>query len=187
MRPWQQQQIKRLVRAGGIIAYPTEAVYGLGCDPYNPQAVYRLLALKNRNIDKGLILIASHFEQLQPFLAPIGAEHMTQLMQSWPGPTTWLLPANPDTPYWLTGAHSTIATRITAHPVARKICETLGHAVISTSANRHGRAPAKSSLKVRLYFANGIDIIISSDHHTQRNPTEIRELTSGKILRKSTN
>ena len=106
------------IRHGGVIAYPTEAVYGLGCNPLDWDAVQRLLDLKQRPIDKGLILIASEFDQLRPFIIEPAQEIMAPVFSSWPGPTTWLLPAAPRVPKWLTGRHRSIAIRVTAHPLA---------------------------------------------------------------------
>ena len=112
MTPWHLRQAARALRHGGIIAYPTEAVYGLGCDPLNAAAVLRLLTLKNRPMDKGLILIASDFQQLIPFVRTPDADIMRRINATWPGPVTWLLPAKAETPAWLCGAHDTLAVRV---------------------------------------------------------------------------
>ena len=98
---WQLRQTAHVIQQGGIIAYPTEAVFGLGCDPLNPDAVLRLIALKQRSIDKGLVLIASTIEQLEPFMAPLETKQQEKLEASWPGPATWLVPAKLETPVWL--------------------------------------------------------------------------------------
>lgn len=188
MTRWQLQQAARIIRQGGIIAYPTEAVYGLGCDPFNAGAVYRLLELKQRPVEKGLILIASNISQLVPFMAPISTEQQQQLEASWPGPVTWLVPARPETPIWLRGKHDTIAVRVTAHPVAAALCQTIGHALVSTSANPSGRYPATSPLQVRRYFCHGknqIDYIIPGPLGGQARPTAIRDLKTGKTIRSS--
>jgi len=129
----------RMLTAGGVIAYPTEAVYGLGCDPLDAQAVTRLLAIKRRPVEKGLILIASRFDQLGPYVQPLTAAIRQRLDESWPGPNTWLLPADPATPRWIRGDHRTIAVRVTAHPLAAALCEAFGGAIVSTSANPAGR------------------------------------------------
>ena len=101
MNHWQLRQTAHVIQQGGIIAYPTEAVFGLGCDPLNPDAVLRLIALKQRSIDKGLVLIASTIEQLEPFMAPLETKQQEKLEASWPGPATWLVPAKLETPVWL--------------------------------------------------------------------------------------
>ncbi|MGB5495457.1 MAG: Sua5/YciO/YrdC/YwlC family protein, partial [Sedimenticolaceae bacterium] len=111
------QHAARVLRAGGVVAYPTEAVFGLGCDPLNRSAVLRLLAIKQRPMDKGLILIANRLEQLLPFLRPLDPKVEQRLQETWPGPVTWLLPAHPAAPRWLRGRHTKLAVRVTAHPL----------------------------------------------------------------------
>ncbi|HSO78728.1 MAG TPA: Sua5/YciO/YrdC/YwlC family protein, partial [Chromatiaceae bacterium] len=96
------------IKAGGVVAYPTEAVYGLGCDPWNGAATRRILTLKQRPESKGLIVIAADFSQLTPFVVPLEAERMAVILASWPGPNTWLLPARPEVPPWLRGEHETL-------------------------------------------------------------------------------
>lgn len=183
---WQLRQAADAIRLGGVIAYPTEAVFGLGCDPLNPIAVQRLLEIKQRPMHKGLILIASRLEQLQPFIAPLDEASLTLLQKSWPGPATWLLPARVDTPRWLRGEHSSIAVRVTAHPLASALCEATGHALVSTSANPAGMPPARHSLRVRKYFPKQLDAILSGDVDRQASPTPIRDLTTKKLIRSGT-
>lgn len=129
------------IRAGEIIAYPTEAVFGLGCDPLNEEAVYRLLGLKQRRLEQGLILIASSLAQLEPYLLLTDAI-IRRVQQTWPGAVTWIIPSHPYTPYWLTGKHDSLAVRVTAHPLARQLCELNAAPIVSTSANINGRPPA---------------------------------------------
>jgi len=183
MNHWQLRQTARMVHGGGIIAYPTEAVFGLGCDPLNPEAVQNLLTLKQRPMDKGLILIAADITQLTPFISPLTAEAEAQLAETWPGPHTWLLPARADTPRWIRGQHDTIAVRVTAHPIAAALCRTAGHALISTSANPAGKAPAISALRVRHYFPDMLNNILYGALGTETGPTSIRDLTTQKLIR----
>lgn len=177
------QTAARVVRAGGLIAYPTEGVWGLGCAPHNGHACERLLRLKQRDPAKGLILIASQFEQLIPYLAPVPPEQLRIAQDSWPGPNTWLFPAGPDCPDWVRGAHPTVAVRVTAHPIAAGLCTAVGGALISTSANRSGRPPARSSLALRLQMGADVDLIVSGALGGQRGPSTIRHLQDGRILR----
>jgi L-threonylcarbamoyladenylate synthase len=169
---------------GGVIAYPTEAVFGLGCDPANRNAVQRLLALKNRCWRKGLILVASERRQLEPWLEKICDSWSSQLDESWPGPTTWLIPAARDCPDWLSGEHLTLAVRVSAHPVVRQLCDRLDSAIVSTSANTSGQRPARSVLDIRLRFGSRIDFVLPGSLGGQRQPTEIRDLASGQFIRK---
>jgi len=183
MNDWQLRQAARIVHHGGLIAYPTEAVYGLGCDPLDGAAVQRLLALKQRPMDKGLILIAADLDQLRPFLLPLSADDEATVLATWPGPVTWLIPARPETPRWLRGAHDTLAVRVTDHPLAAALCRRLGHPLVSTSANRSGQPPARSPLAVRRAFGKSIDLVLSAPLGTQRRPTAIRDLRSGRSIR----
>jgi L-threonylcarbamoyladenylate synthase len=111
--PFGLREAARVVSRGGVVAYPTEAVFGLGCDPLDPEAVTRILGIKGRNMDKGLILVAADLNALLPYVEPLDAARMTGIRATWPGPNTWLLPARPETPQWLTGAHDTLAVRVT--------------------------------------------------------------------------
>ncbi|MFO7640914.1 MAG: L-threonylcarbamoyladenylate synthase [Candidatus Competibacteraceae bacterium] len=173
----------RVVRAGGLIAYPTEAVYGLGCDPRNERAVRRLLALKRRSPRKGLILIAADFAQLAPYLQPLTPTDRAQLNATWPGPYTWLIPARPEVPRWLRGQFDTLAVRVTAHPLAAALCRTCGHPLVSTSANYSGRPPARTALAVRRQLGGNIDALLSGPTGGAAKPTEIRELRTGRRVR----
>jgi L-threonylcarbamoyladenylate synthase len=181
--PWHLRQAVRTLRHGGIIAYPTEAVFGLGCDPLDPDAVQRLLSLKQRPATKGLILIASRWEQLQPYLLPLGAARQRRLFRTWPGPHTWLLPCRAETPYWLRGHHDKLAVRISAHPTVVALCNAWGGALVSTSANRCGRPPARSALRVRQQFGDRLDYLLPGALGGLARPTPIRDGVSGAILR----
>jgi L-threonylcarbamoyladenylate synthase len=171
------------IRRGGIIAYPTEAVYGLGCDPFNGAAVLRLLELKKRLINKGLIIIAADFAQIEPFILPLLPPQLSQLQQSWPGPATWLIPAKPNLPRWILGEHRRIALRLTAHPVAHALCKAAGHAIVSTSANVSRQPPAKSPLTVRRYFHDQLDYILTGPLGGLDKPTPITDLLTGQPIR----
>jgi len=184
MHPWQLRWAAQIVRHGGIIAYPTESVYGLGCDPLDPAAVQRLLELKGRSLEKGFILIAASLEQIAPYLAPLGGAALQRLRASWPGPVTWLLPARAGVPDWLCGAHDTLAVRVTAHPLAAALCRELGHPLISTSANRAGQRPARNALRVRCLFDQRLDYILHGPTGGLGRPTEIRDLRSGRVVRR---
>ena len=181
MTPWQLRRAVKTIHQGGIIAYPTEAVFGLGCDPLNPDAVQRLLAVKQRPVDKGLILIASNLEQLQPFIQPLSKTNLAKIRKTWPGPVTWLLPKSDTCPDWLSGQHDTIACRVSAHPAVIELCEAAGTALISTSANRAGQAPFRTAQQVRLHIGKDIDQVISDPVGTLANPTPIRTLDNRVI------
>lgn len=172
----------RAIRAGAVIAYPTEAVYGLGCDPLNPAAVQRLLAIKGRPLHKGVILIAAELAQLRPFIAPLADAELRTLQAQWPGPLTWVVPAASGLPHWLSGGRDTVAVRVTAHPLAAALCRAAGMPLVSTSANASGRPPARNSLQARLRCP-GVDLIVTGPTGGLTRPTEIRDLASGRTLR----
>ncbi len=171
------------LRHGGVVAYPTEAVYGIGCDPLDETAVRRLLRLKQRPVSKGLILIAAEYSQLRCFITEPTPGQLSTLEQSWPGAITWLIPARPETPDWLRGSHQTIAVRVTAHPVAAALCRRFGGPIVSTSANLSGHPPARTALAVHRYFQNRRVHIIHGRVGPNKNPTEIRSLADGKLMR----
>jgi L-threonylcarbamoyladenylate synthase len=180
---WQLHRAACWIREGGVVAYPTEAVFGLGCDPDNPLATARLLALKHRPWQKGLILVASTLQQLEPWIQPLTDYRLRKLHKSWPGPFTWLVPASGNCPAWLTGDHDTLAVRVSAHPLVRCLCDTLGGAIVSTSANASGQRPARSVLEVRLQFGERIDFVLPGELGDQQQPSRIRDLASGRVIR----
>lgn len=173
----------RVVRSGGIVAYPTEAVFGLGCNPRNERAVRKLLAIKRRPAHKGLILIAADLAQLEPFLRPLAPADHARIAATWPGPYTWLIPARHATPHWLRGRHDTLAVRVTAHPVAAALCRICGYPLVSTSANLSRRPPARTALAVRQQMGRALDYVLAGPTGGAAQPTEIRELRTGKLVR----
>jgi len=180
---WQIKQASRALKTGGVIAYPTESVYGLGCDPLNQQAVNNILTLKSRPANKGLILVAKDWAQIDGYIGKLSTMAITRLQKSWPGPTTWVVPASTETPPWLCGPNHTIALRITAHPLTRALCEAAGHALISTSANKKGLTPITTALATQLQLGQSIDYILNDTVGDLKRPTVIREAHNGDIIR----
>lgn len=173
----------RALARGGIIAYPTEGVYGLGCDPADADAVMRLLALKQRPWQKGLILIAAEPAALAPWIAPLDEAIRQRIEPTWPGPVTWLLPAAADCPATVRGEHDSVAVRVTAHPTAAALCRRWGGALVSTSANRGGGEPARDAATVRRLFGDRLDAVIDAPVGDLERPTPIRDGRTGKTLR----
>lgn len=180
---WHLRTAVRALEAGGIIAYPTEAVYALGCSPYDAQTVLKLLRLKQRPLSMGLVLIAAHFRQFEPLLAPLPARTVARVQASWPGPVTWTWPCRPEAPVWLRGDHDTLAVRVTAHPLAAALCEAFGTPLVSTSANLSGHPPARTPLRVRGNFGNRIDYILHGALGALEQVSEIRDARSNRVLR----
>lgn len=173
----------RLIRRGGVIAYPTEAVYGLGCDPARRDAVERILAIKARPASAGLILIASSLAQLDGWIGPT-AEERKRLTSRTRAPVTWIVSAGPKAKRWLTGGRKTVAVRVTAHPVAAALCQAAGSPLVSTSANRHGRPAARTALAARRRLGRALDLVVPGAVGGLRNPTEIRDARSGAVTRR---
>jgi len=179
--PWKIAPAVRALAAKGVIAYPTEAVYGLGCVPeYRP--VMRLLRIKRRSARKGLILVAASATQLEEYIFYPDSRSRDQVLATWPGPVTWLLPARTRVPAWLRGEHPTLAVRVTAHPLVRALCEQAGP-LISTSANPATAAPARDAARVRAYFGRQLDGLLVGPLGDRTRPTEIRDAFSGRVIR----
>lgn len=179
----QIREAARALRAGGVIAYPTETVYGLGCQPLDQAAVERILELKKRPVEKGLILIGASLEQLLPYIEVGSTEQLQTLARPGERPTTWICPMAADVPRWLHGRHHSIAVRITTSPLARQLCNLSGGALVSTSANPSGLAPARSLLAIRRYFGGGLDYALGGHCDPRARPSRIIDLVSGRVVR----
>ena len=181
--PLSARSLAAHLRRGGLIAYPTEYCFGLGCDPRNRRAVLRLLKLKRRPQNKGLILIAGKFAQLAPYLQPLAADQQDILRRDGAQAVTYLMPARPGVPRWLRGRYDTLAVRITAHPGAAALCNTLGMALVSTSANCSGHQPARTYAQCQHLFGNQV-LVLPGCVGKRKKPSTICAWMSGKIVRK---
>jgi L-threonylcarbamoyladenylate synthase len=183
--PFQLRYAASIIHRGGVIAYPTEAVYGLGCNPLNADAVQKILHLKQRDWRKGLILIASDMSQLTPYVQPLSPDLKAKVEATWPGPVTWLLPARLEVPKWIKGLHQTIAVRVTAHQQTAQLCRTAKMAIISTSANVADKPPAKNPLKLLTELGEGIDYILHGELGGSDKPSQIKDGMTDQIIRSS--
>jgi L-threonylcarbamoyladenylate synthase len=174
-----------ILHRGGVIAYPTEAVWGLGCDPFDEAAVHRLLALKKRDVDKGVILIAGALDQFDTLLDwdLLPTDRSEAVFATWPGPHTWIVPATGRVPYWITGRHDGVAVRVSAHPVVAALCAAFGGPLVSTSANRAGRPPPRQRVDIDAALLDGTDGWVVGDTGDLSAPTAIRDARSGVVLR----
>lgn len=170
------------LKRGGLIAYPTESCYGLGCDPDNRRAVLRLLKLKQRPQRKGLILIAAHFQQVARYLQPLTLIEQAKLQNDAEQAVTYLMPTRPSAPRWLRGDHDTLAVRITAHPFANRLCRMAASALVSTSANRSGQRPAKKYADCQRLFGKEV-WVLQGGVGKRKQPSTIRSWLDGKIIR----
>jgi L-threonylcarbamoyladenylate synthase len=173
------QHAAHILRQGGVVAYATESCFGLGCDPRNPSAIKRVLRLKRRPMKKGLLLIAADVGQLQPYCA----EFPPQVLATWPGAHTWLLPAKKNAPRWIMGNHARIALRVTAHRQAAALCHGAGMAIVSTSANRSGEAPSRSYRETVRRFRGKVDYILPGHTGGLARPSAIMDAKTGKTIR----
>lgn len=178
----QYRNIAAYLAHGGLIAYPTESCYGLGCDPANRTAVKRLLKLKQRPQKKGLILIASSYEQVARYLEPLSAQQQKKLSDAGKNAITYLMPVKQSAPRWLRGKHDTLAVRLTAHGAARRLCKGVGSALVSTSANRSGMRPAKTYAECQRMFGKEV-WVLPGRVGKRRQPSTIMDWTDGRILR----
>jgi L-threonylcarbamoyladenylate synthase len=170
------------LRRGGLIAYPTESCYGLGCDPDNRIAVLRLLKLKQRPQRKGLIVIASGYRQVARYLQPLTPAQQQQLSVAGTQAITYLMPARHSTPRWLRGSHDTLAVRLTAHRQAARLCRGLNSALVSTSANRSGQRPARTYSQCLRSFGRKVWVLPGRVGERKR-PSSIRSWADGKVIR----
>lgn len=173
----------RILHSGGILAYPTEGVYGLGCLPQDGEAVSRILRIKNRNASQGLLLIAADLEQLAEWIRL--PQEGASLGSSDEKPITWIVPARDDVPYWIRGEHDSVAVRLCTHPIARGLCIAAGSALVSTSANISGRPATRNPFVLRRQFGALVDYIVPGACGPAAGPSEIRILETGKTLRET--
>jgi L-threonylcarbamoyladenylate synthase len=176
------RRIRAHLRCGGIIAYATESCFGLGCDPENERALRALLRIKRRPKSKGLIVVADRMARFSSLLRPLHHDDMTRIQATWPGPQTWLIPANDRALHSLRGDHTAIAARVTAHIDARNLCARLQAALVSTSANRAGQRPVRTTRECLRRFGRNI-MVIPGRIGTRKNPSTIQDLRTGKIFR----
>lgn len=185
MSAFKIQQAVRYLRGGGLVAYPTESVYGVGCAPFNADAVYRLLALKHREESKGLILVAANRFQVKALLPNLSEQQLSLLEQSTlTEPLTGLLAdENDHIPPWIKGRHSRVAIRISRHPMVQELCLLFGGAIVSSSANITGFPSAKSPLQVRQQLQRGLDYLLVGPLGGASRPSRIQDLCSNAIIR----
>ena len=183
MNPQALARATKTLIGHGIVAYPTEYCYGLGCDPMDRNAVQRILQMKKRSWTEGLIVIVADFRQLAGLIDISRSDILRQPLLSWPGPHTWLMPALPRTPKWLCGDNDTIAVRIPGHPIARALCRKIHSPIVSTSANRSGRPPLRTFHQISAEFGDEVDFILKGFTGNATQPSSIRDVMSGKWIR----
>ncbi len=176
------RRIRRHLRRGGVIAYATESCFGFGCDPNNERALQKILRLKRRPKAKGLIVIGHRFESFARFLKPLDDSSPSQIDATWPGPHTWLIPATDRAKRALRGKHAALAVRVPGHRAARELCRRLDMALVSTSANRGGQRPIKTTRDCSRRFGTRV-CVIPGRVGQRKQPSIIQDLITGKIIR----
>lgn len=172
-----------VIRQGGVVAYPAESCYGLGCDPGNIYAVRRILHIKRRKREQGVIIVADHLSRVLRYVKSFPVATRQEILNSWPGPFTWLLPARKGVSSWIVGNHASIAIRISRHHQIRALCRNAGMAIVSTSANRAHRKALRTAEAVHREMGGEIDCIVPGRIGTDTKPSVIRDATSGAIIR----
>lgn len=178
----------QLLKQGQVLAYPTEAVWGLGCDPFNEQAFQEILELKHRPVEKGVILLAGHLQQVEHLLQDLDTEIRQQVVATWSNrleterATTWLLPADQSIPTWIKGQHPLVAVRVTTHPLCMALCQQFGGFIVSTSANPASLAPAQRLDDAQAYFGNNLNYL-QGDLGLSREPSRILNALTGEVVR----
>lgn len=169
---------------GGVIAYPTEGVFGLGCMPDDIDAVMRLLDIKQRELDKGLILVAGKREQLEGWIRSEDLARMPEINPAMP--VTWIAQPGPKVLPIIRGSNAGVAVRLTGNPVAAAICDACDSPITSTSANIAGRPVVRNKIALRRSFGDLVDYIAPGNCGPASGPSEIRVLEDGRILRPKT-
>ena len=181
-------EASQCLKQGKVLAYPTEAVWGLGCDPYNESAFLEILRLKQRPIEKGVILLAGQISQVEHLLAKLPAANKQQVVDCWTQQsnheraTTWLLPADEQIPTWIKGQHPKVAVRVTNHPLCIALCNAFDSFIVSTSANPAGQTPARSLQDVSHYFGQQLNYL-NGDLGLSREPSRIVDAMTGEVIR----
>lgn len=183
--PLTLEKTRDALRAGEVILYPTEGVWGIGCDPFNEAAMLRLLDIKQRPVEKGVILIAADLEQLRPCL-DLGAlppPRLAEVLASWPGPNTWIMPASRQVPRWITGDHDSLAVRVSAHPQVVALCRAFGGPLVSTSANLSGQPAVTRREDLDPALLARVAGVTEGQTGGRDAPTPIRDARTGASLR----
>ena len=182
MSPWALNRLSRAVSRGAVFGYPTDTIWGFGCHPLRADSVCRILEIKQRSVDKGLILLSSRLEYCADFI-DLEPQQKETIRFPCARPTSWLVPASASCPVWIRGKFPTVAIRITDHPLLQTLCDALQAPVVSTSANRAGRPPVRNALQMHKQFSTELDAIVTGFDAGSGRPSEIKFLHDGSSVR----
>lgn len=174
------KQASAIIRDGGVVLHATEGVWGLASDAFCEAAVLRILTIKARAVDKGLIVIGGSADAFAPELERLELEQRQRVMANWPGPFTWVLPGQ-RFPAWVRGEHDGVAVRVPGHPQARALAELTGP-LVSTSANLAGTPAATTSADAISRFAKQVDLVLVGEVQNPGAASRLQTL-DGAVLR----
>jgi len=181
---WPTYRASLVVKSGGVIAYPTETVWGIGCDPFHGGALQRVIDVKRRDAHKGLILVGSSIEQFDFLLEGMSENHLQILRDTWPGPFTYLVPHHDKVHPLVHGQFSTVAIRVSPHPGVQALCDYVGSPIVSTSANYSGCPTVRSEVQARKVLGHEVDFVLSGPTGLAPGPSRIVDLMTGRVIRK---
>ncbi|NDU85584.1 MAG: Sua5/YciO/YrdC/YwlC family protein [Ferrovum sp.] len=187
---WKTRSLRSHLKGGGVLAYPTRAVYGLGCDPRSQRGLRRLLRLKQRPAHKGMIVVSDALARLQPFHMPLSSAEQARCLSRWPGGHTWLIPASRRVSGLLRGRarglgadrRPRVALRQDDYVAVQRLCHRLGMALVSTSANRSGQRPLGTTRACQRLFGHQVRVLSGRTQRHAR-PSTIQDLMTGKAVR----
>ncbi len=169
-----------VIRAGGVVAYPTETVYGLAVNPFCAEAVERLFAVKERDPRNPVLLIVADSIQLAEVVAEVTPAAAACIARFWPGPLSLLFPKSPRLPLNLTAGHAKVCVRQTSCETARALCLAAGCALTSSSANLSGRPPARTADEAAL---PGVDVLLDAGELAPSTPSTVFDPDTATVLR----
>ena len=175
--------LKGLFLQDKVFAYPTEGVWGLGCNPFSEKAVNKLINLKKRPKNKGIIVLAGSLQQLLPFTQHLSEKLKKRMNSKWPGPHTWLVPSSSETPKWLLGPTGLLALRLSNHKTVKELTKSLNMPICSTSEKISRKKPAKDSEEIRTFCYDKVHRI-EGKLDSLKKPTPVQNLESKEWLRK---
>ncbi len=171
------------IKHGGTVVYPTEGVFGFGCDFNNEQSVHKILQLKQRDVAKGLVLIASHIQHIMPLIKPTNRMDLARALKTWPGHHTWVFPKTQLTPSWISGNFDSVAVRVSKHPAVKQLCDSLNSALVSTSANLAGQTTPSTLVEQAELWGDQVDYYLDLPLGGSKHPSSIKLASNGQILR----
>ncbi|TDR23787.1 L-threonylcarbamoyladenylate synthase [Marinicella litoralis] len=177
------EQAVLAINHGGTVVYPTEGVFGLGCDFRNEQSVHKILKLKQRSVDKGLVLIASHVQQILPLIQPENRSDLARALKTWPGHHTWIFPKSKSVPAWISGEFQTVAVRVSAHPAVKMLCDQLNSALVSTSANKSNQSTPSTIAEQTQLWGDAVDYYLDLPLGGSNQPSSIQLASNGSAIR----